>query len=72
VTTWHGTPVRSSSSLRPQPVPPGVGDLLDRVAPDRKKPGLNPLDRGSFEAQAGPRPEVFRWEIESARGYVPR
>lgn len=50
----------------------GVADLLTRVAPDRKKPGLNPADTGHFEAQAGPPPESFRWEIESARGYAPR
>jgi hypothetical protein len=55
-----------------KPVAPGVADLLDRVAPDRKRPGLNPLDTGSFEAKAGPRPEGFHWEIESARGYAPR
>jgi GYF domain 2 len=54
-----------------EPVAPGVADLLDRVAPDRKRPGLNPLDTGSFEAKAGPRPEGFRWEIVSARGYAP-
>jgi hypothetical protein len=65
----------------PQPlllVPPGgrvdaaVADLLSRVAPDRKKPGLNPADTGPFEGQAGPPPENFRWEIVSARGYAPR
>jgi hypothetical protein len=50
----------------------GVADLLSRVAPDRKKPGLNPADTGPFEAKAGPQPENFRWEIESARGYAPR
>jgi hypothetical protein len=50
----------------------GVADLLGRVAPDRKKPGLNPADTGPFEAKAGPPPESFRWEIESARGYAPR
>lgn len=53
-------------------VAPGVADLLDRVAPDRKKPGLNPLDTGRFEAPAGTPPTGFRWEIESARGYAPR
>ena len=65
----------------PQPlllVPPGaqvdagVADLLSKVAPDRKKPGLNPLDTGAFEGRAGARPESFRAEIESARGYAPR
>ena len=50
----------------------GVADLLSKVAPDRKKPGLNPLDTGAFEGKAGARPESFRVEIESARGYAPR
>jgi len=54
------------------PVAPGVADLLDRVAPDRRRPGLNPLDTGLFEAKAGPPPEGFGWEIESACGYAPR
>jgi hypothetical protein len=53
------------------PVDTGVADLLLRVAPDRKKPGLNPLDTGAFEAPGGAAPESFRWEIESARGYPP-
>jgi hypothetical protein len=55
----------------PQRVDVGVADLLARVAPDRKKPGLNPLDTGVFEARAGAAPEGFRWEFESARGYPP-
>jgi hypothetical protein len=50
----------------------GVADLLSKVAPDRKKPGLNPLDTGVFEGKAGVRPENFRAEIDSARGYAPR
>jgi hypothetical protein len=50
----------------------GVADLLSRVAPDRKKPGLNPADTGPFEGKAGQQPENFRWEIESARGYAPQ
>ena len=50
----------------------GVADLLSRVAPDRKKPGLNSLDTGAFEGKAGARPENFRAVIESARGYAPR
>jgi hypothetical protein len=53
-------------------VDPGVADLLNRVAPDRKKPGLNPADTGPFEGKVGPQPESFRWEIESARGYAPK
>jgi hypothetical protein len=54
-----------------QRVDVGVADLLARVAPDRKKPGLNSLDTGVFEARAGTAPEGFRWEFESARGYPP-
>jgi hypothetical protein len=50
----------------------GVADLLSRVAPDRKRPGLNPADTGPFEGRAGQQPENFRWEIEAARGYPPR
>jgi hypothetical protein len=50
----------------------GVADLLSKVAPDRKKPGVNPLDTGSFVGRAGMRPENFRAEIESARGYAPK
>jgi hypothetical protein len=49
----------------------GVASILTRVAPDRKKPGLNPLDTGPFEGAAGARPEAFRFRIESARGYAP-
>jgi hypothetical protein len=50
----------------------GVADLLKKVAPDRKKPGVNPADTGAFEGKAGQQPENFRWEIEAARGYPPR
>jgi hypothetical protein len=50
----------------------GVADLLSKVAPDRKKAGLNPADTGPFEGKAGQQPENFRWQIESARGYAPR
>jgi hypothetical protein len=50
----------------------GVADLLSKVAPDRKKAGVNPLDTGAFEGRAGMRPENFRAEIESARGYAPK
>lgn len=59
-------------------VPPGgqldasVADLLSKVAPDRKKPGVNPHDTGVFEGKSGIRPESFRAEIESARGYAPK
>lgn len=63
-----------------QPVrllPPGeqvdtdVAEILRQVAPDRRKAGINALDTGALEGRAGPRPESFRWEIESARGYAP-
>jgi hypothetical protein len=50
----------------------GVADLLSRVAPDRKRAGVNPSDTGPFEGKAGPQPENFRWEIESAKGYAPK
>jgi hypothetical protein len=50
----------------------GVGSLLDKVAPDRKKPGVNPFDTGRFQGDAGPRPEAYRCPIVGARGYPPR
>ena len=37
----------------------GVADLLSRVAPDRKKPGLNPSDT-AFQGRPE-QPENFRW-----------
>ncbi len=54
------------------PVDPATAALLKKVAPDRRKPGVNPLDTGSFEATVGPHPEAYRWKIEGARGYPPR
>jgi hypothetical protein len=54
------------------PVDAGMADLLKKVAPDRKKAGVNPLDTGAFEATVGAKPDAFRWRIESARGYRPR
>jgi hypothetical protein len=59
-------------------LPPGaavddeVASLLNKVAPDRRKPGVNPLDTGVFSGEAGPRPDGFRCEIVAARGYPPR
>jgi hypothetical protein len=50
----------------------GVDQLLSKVAPDRRKPGVNPLDTGKFVANAGDRPEAFRAPIVGARGYPPR
>jgi hypothetical protein len=49
----------------------GVASLLSKVAPDRKKPGVNPNDTGKFSGLVGPPPEGFRCEIVSARGYPP-
>jgi hypothetical protein len=50
----------------------GVDKLLSKVAPDRRKPGVNPLDTGKFVGQAGERPEAFRAPIVAAFGYPPR
>jgi hypothetical protein len=52
-------------------VEPRVAELLGRVAPGRKRPGVNPLDTGTFEAKVGPRPESFRFDLRAARGYAP-
>jgi hypothetical protein len=54
------------------PVEGAVQDLLKKVAPERKRAGVNPEDTGPFEATLGPRPAAFRWKIERARGYPPR
>jgi hypothetical protein len=48
-----------------------VAQLLDKVAPDRRRPAVNPLDTGRFEGEVGPRPEAYRWKIEGAKGYAP-
>jgi hypothetical protein len=50
----------------------GVNKLLDKVAPDRRKPGVNPLDTGKFVGKAGARPEAFKAPIIGARGYPPK
>jgi len=50
----------------------GVEQLLDKVAPDRRKPGVNPLDTGPFKADIGPHPEAYRWTIEGGKGYPPK
>ncbi|HEY2943565.1 MAG TPA: DUF4339 domain-containing protein [Vicinamibacteria bacterium] len=54
------------------PLDAGTAELLKKVAPDRRKAGVNPLDTGPFEASVGPQPEAYRWRIEGARGYPPR
>ena len=46
----------------------GVATLLNKVAPDRAKPGVNPFDTGQFAGIAGPRPDAYRCQIVSARG----
>lgn len=46
----------------------GVATLLNKVAPDRAKPGVNPFDTGKFAGVAGVRPEAYRCQIVSARG----
>ncbi len=46
----------------------GVATLLNKVAPDRAKPGVNPFDTGKFAGIAGPRPDAYRCQIVSARG----
>lgn len=53
------------------PVDAGTAELLKKVAPNRSKPGVNPLDTGPFEATVGAQPEAYRWRIEGARGYPP-
>jgi hypothetical protein len=50
----------------------GVATLLNKVAPDRAKPGVNPLDTGKFAGLAGPPPEAYRCQIVAARGYATR
>ena len=54
------------------PVDGAVQDLLQKVAPDRKRAGVNPSDTGPFEVVLGPQPSAYRWKIERARGYPPR
>ena len=54
------------------PVDGAVQDLLQKVAPDRKRAGVNPADTGPFEVVLGPQPAGYRWKIERARGYPPR
>jgi hypothetical protein len=50
----------------------GVDQLMNRVAPDRRRAGVNPLDTGKFVALAGNRPEAFRAPIVGAKGYPPK
>jgi hypothetical protein len=50
----------------------GVDSLMAKVAPDRKKAGVNPFDTGRFQGEAGPQPEAYRCPIVGARGYPPR
>ena len=50
----------------------GVDQLMNKVAPNRRKAGVNPLDTGKFRAVAGHRPEAFRAPIVGATGYPPK
>ena len=50
----------------------GVDQLMNRVAPDRRKAGVNPLDTGKFVGMAGERPEAFGASIVGAKGYPPK
>lgn len=50
----------------------GVDNLMNKVAPGRKKAGVNPFDTGRFQGDAGPQPEAYRCPIVGARGYPPR
>lgn len=54
------------------PLDAAVGEMLKKVAPDRKKAGVNPADTGPFEGAVGAQPQAYRWKIEGARGYPPR
>jgi len=50
----------------------GVDQLMNRVAPGRSKPGVNPLDTGKLLGEAGDRPEGFGTTIVGAFGYPPK
>src|SRR5262249_3065291 len=49
-----------------------VANLLNRVAPGRRRPSVNPDDTVKFEADVGTQPEAYRWRIEAAKGYPPK
>jgi GYF domain 2 len=66
------TQPRKLSPLSGEQAEAGVDSLMAKVAPDRKKPGVNPFDTGRFQGDAGPRPENYRCPIVGARGYPPR
>jgi hypothetical protein len=54
-----------------QDVDANVAPILDRVAPDRRRPSVNPDDTRPFSGKAGPKPRAYRWRIEAARGHAP-
>jgi GYF domain 2 len=66
------TTPRKLAPLQAEQAEAGVDSLMNKVAPDRKKPGVNPFDTGRFQGEAGPRPEAYRCPIVGARGYPPR
>jgi hypothetical protein len=49
----------------------GVAPILERVAPDRRRPSVNPDDTRLFAGKAGQKPRAYRWRIEAARGLAP-
>lgn len=49
----------------------GVAQILDKVAPQRRRPAVNPDDTRAFGGKAGAKPNAYRWRIEGARGYPP-
>jgi len=54
-----------------QDVDAGVAPILQQVAPDRRRPSVNPDDTRAFSGKAGQKPRAYRWRIEVARGHAP-
>lgn len=54
-----------------QNVDANVAPILEQVAPDRRRPAVNPDDTRAFSGRAGEKPRAYRWRIEAARGYAP-
>lgn len=54
-----------------QEVDANVAPILERVAPERRRPTVNPDDTRPFIGKAGQKPRAYRWRIESAQGHAP-
>jgi hypothetical protein len=54
-----------------QEVDANVAPILEQVAPQRRRPALNPDDTRAFAGKAGQKPRAYRWRIEAARGFAP-